>query len=89
MFQFEVTIKPVNRIVLTPVRPIDVESHILQQGVRDRRFQVERLSDDTVLVSSASKSHLACIKRVLDQRIFNCTPIEDTDFARRRQRIAM
>lgn len=89
MFQFEVTIKPANRIVSIPVRPIDVESHILQQGVRDRRFQVERLSDDTVRISSVSKSHLACIKRVLDQRIFNCTSVEDSDFARRRQRVAM
>lgn len=89
MFQFEVTIKPANRVVSTPVRPIDVESYVLQQGVRDRRFRVERISDDTVRVSSASKAHLACIKRVLDQRIFNCTSVEDSDFARRRQRVAM
>lgn len=89
MFQFEVTIKPANRLVTLPVRSIDVESHVLQQGVRDRRFRVELVSDDTVRISSVSKAHLSCIKRVLDQRIFNCTPIEDTDFSRRRQRVAM
>jgi hypothetical protein len=86
MYQLEVTVRSGSRAVSTPVRESAVRDHLCLRRVKDMRFTVEVVSNDTFILKTNHRPLAETLEKALQRRDFIIGQIVDTDFLPRRRR---
>lgn len=87
MYQLEVTVRPGGQAVSTPVRESAVYDHLRLRRVKDTRFSVQVVSEDTFLLRTNHRPLADTLGKALSRRDFIVGQVVDTDFLPRRRRV--